>query len=666
MIVMAPGELIQRSGQRPPRAALAWLVVLGLLAAWPHVICQAEPVSPGADVLFLFTPEDYDWGLAAMNGSADAVSVSRTAASFMNKGFVYEQNSSGTYIEIGGLAPPAGSWNWTLLKWGANGSWEEWQGSARELTVRPGEAIAWCPGNELPLAPDPLTKYPWPMFKSNSARTGGSLSPVPAGNLTFWTRQLEAPVLASPCAAAGKLFVVAGGNSDQASISALNTTDGTVAWQRQLGASGPQLSSPAYSDGRVFVGLSTGMLRAFDARSGSPAWEYPTPAGPYGITSSPLIVRGDVIFAGGDGIVRRLDRNGALVWQAQLNASSGSGSSPAVWIDRAGKGPSDRLVMATDGGGIACLNLSDGAALWSVGLGLEFGTGLVAGTPAISQYADAYVPVINRYSSGAWRSMNLYGINLKDSIIQWNASYGASGSSPAFLEDGLFLGTGTELTGHHPTRGTRFWGIPVASMDGSPAVSRGYIFFASNNTNGTVGCARVGGLLEWTRDLGTPFRSSPVMADGRLFICGMDGRVFCLGRSPETRISAVLIPPASSLSAGATAELRAVFNNTGDAPATFTAYLTVDGNRTAVKKGPMFISPGENRTVVLDWKAEKGRHELNLSLDGADAVLNGTTIDVKAAPQGCAVVWAILPVLGTAASLPVIPLMTQRKGGGRR
>ena len=131
MIIMARGGLIRREGLKLPRAALAWLVILSLLAACPQVICSAEPTSGKADVLFFFTPEDYVWGSSAVNGTADAVTVSRNAASFMNKGFVYEEKSSGTYIEIGGLAPPSGSWNWTLLNWGANGSWEVWQGSAR-------------------------------------------------------------------------------------------------------------------------------------------------------------------------------------------------------------------------------------------------------------------------------------------------------------------------------------------------------------------------------------------------------------------------------------------------------------------------------------------------------------------------------------------------------
>jgi outer membrane protein assembly factor BamB len=662
---MALGERMQRMGTGPPRAALAWLVVLGLLAAWPQVICPAEPVSGKADVLFFFTPEDYDWGVATVNGSADAVSVSRNAASFMNKGFIYEEKSSGTYIEIGGLAPPAGSWNWTLLNWGAKGGWEVWQGSARELSVKPGEAIAWCPGNELPPAPDPLTRYPWPMFKSNAARTGGSLSPVPAGNGTYWDAWVGGPIWSSPCVASGKVITVVSGEVGNAMLAALNETDGNVAWKRDLGVSGLQLSSPAYSEGRVFVGLSDGRLMAFDVRTGEPAWEFNTSAGAWGISSSPAIVRGDVLFAGGDGIVRRLDRNGALIWQAQLNTNSGSRSSLAVWIDRTGKGPSDRLVIATAGGGLACLNLSDGAALWSIRLGLNPATGLVEGTPAISQYAEVYVPVINSEASGAWSSMNLYGINLGDSIIQWNASYGASASSPAYQEDGLFLGTGTELTGHHPTRGTRSWGIPLAPY-GAPAVSRGYIYFALTDDNGTVGCARVGGLLEWTRDLGARFRSSPAIADGRIFLCGYDGRVFCLGRAPEAHISAVLIPPASSPSAGATAKLKAVFNNWGDKSATFTAYLTVDGNRTAMKKGALVIPAGENRTVVFEWKAEKGRHELNLSLDGAEATVKGTTVEVKAASGACASAVAVLPVVGFAAAVPLILAVSKRKGGIKR
>jgi hypothetical protein len=118
--------------------------------------------------------------------------------------------------------------------------------------------------------------------------------------------------------------------------------------------------------------------------------------------------------------------------------------------------------------------------------------------------------------------------------------------------------------------------------------------------------------------------------------------------------------------AGATAELRAVFNNTGDIPATFTAYLTVDGIRTSVKKGPLVISPGENRTVVLDWKADGRGHEFNLSLDGADAVIFGTVIYSKGSPDVCAVAMAILPVVGFALAVPLIVALIGRRGGGTR
>jgi len=664
---MAQKESFRRTGAMRPRAAPAAAAVLLLLAAWPQAICSAEPSTGKVDVLFYFTPEDYAWGTSDVNGTIDAVAASTNAASSLNKGFVYTPGAGGPYIEIGGLAPPPGAWNWTLLKWEADGGWQEWSGPARGLSIGPGEAIAWCPGNELFPAPDPLTRYPWTMFKANAARTAGSLSPVPASNLTFWTAQLGSPVLSSPCVATGKLFVVAGGSGGgQAVLTALDVSDGSAAWHRDLGASGPVACSPAYYNGLVFVVLGDGSLAAFHARTGEPAWEFNGSAGGGPVSSSPAIVNGDVIFSAGNGGVFRVHGDGTAVWQAQTKATAGTQSSPAVWQDRAGKGPSDRLVVATAGGGLACLNLSDGAELWSIGLGLDPATGLVEGTPAISQFGHAFVPVINRDISGAWKSMNLYGINLEDSIIQWNASYPPSPSSPSYQEDGLFLGTGTELTGHHPTRGTRFWGIPLAPVDGSPAACRGYVYFALNASNGTVGCARVGGFLEWSRDLGTAFRSSPVIADGRLFACGMDGRVFCLGRVPQARLSAALRGPAKSPSAGSTIELKAVLNNTGELPATFVAYLTVDGNRTAVRTGTIEVPAGTAKTAVLKWKAEKGAHKLNLTIDGADAAVNGTTINVTASAGACASVAAAVSVVGFAAAAPMILAFSRRRGGAAR
>jgi outer membrane protein assembly factor BamB len=614
------------------------------------------------DVLFHFTPEDYSWGAAFVNGTASAVTVSRNAANLLNRGFVYDKNSTGSYIEIGGLAPPPDSWNWTLLKWGRDTGWQEWIGDPGVLQIKSNEAIGWCPSDMLFPAPDPLSKYPWPMFRSQASRRGESLSPPVLSNLTYWTAKLDAPILSSPCVADGKLFVSAGGeDGGLAKMVCLRETDGSMVWEKEMGAAGPQYSSPAYAHGMVIFGTGNGKVRALRAENGDQLWEY-TANPTENMTSSPVIACGRVIVSGGLGAIHCLDLSGNLIWRAETGAPMGL-SSPAVL---AGGTMSDRLVAATMNGKVFCLNLSDGGQLWNLILGAEMHRDYILATPPISQGGYAFVSLIRNEPPGNPSYLSLFSIYLKDGIQQWTALYNLSESSPALAAGGLFLGTDTEFLGHHPDRGTRSWGIPLAPVDSSPAVAGGYVYFSTNLSNGTVACARVGGGLEWTRDLNTSFFSSPVVADGRLFACGMDGQIFCLGRPPQPRVSAKL-SAASEATVGSRMEVKVLFNNSGEAAAAFTAYLTVDGNRTSLKNGPARIPAGESRTAVFEWTAQKGTHTLGVSLDGADAAVNGTLVNVKPASQSCVIAYAILPVLGGALLLPLIVRMgwNERRGGPR-
>ena len=634
------------------RAASACLLAIVILGACPYVPSsgeQAGGLSGKADVLFYFTPEDYAWGEAYVNGTADAVTVSRNAASFLNKGFIYNVNATGTYIEIGGLAPPPDIWNWTLLKWSQDTGWQEWIGDAAALQIKPFEAIGWCPSDILFPAPDPLSKYPWPMFRAQASRRGESLSPPVLSNLTYWAVRVDAPVLSSPCVADGKLFVSAGGgDGGLAKMVCLRETDGSMIWEKKMGAAGPQYSSPAYAEGMVIFGTGNGKIRALRASNGDQPWEYtadPTEK----ITSSPAIVRGMVLVSGGSGTVHCLDLSGKLIWKAATGAPIEL-SSPAVL---AGGTMSDRLVAATMDGRVFCLNLSDGAQIWNLSLGDALHRDHILATVPISQGGYAFVSLIRDEPPGNPSSLSLYSIYLKDGIIQWNATYTVSESSPALAAGGLFLGTGTEFVGHHPDRGIRSWGIPLAPVNSSPAVAGGYVYFATGGSNGTVACARVAGGLEWTRDSNTSFLSSPVVADGRLFVCGMDGQIFCLGRPPRALLSAKVTAPSEGTD-GSRMDVKVAIRNPGEAGATFTAYLTVDGNRTSLKKGPMELAAGESLTVVLGWTAQKGSHALGISFDGANATVNGTVVNVKPGSQSCAVAYAIPPLLGCAALVPLI------------
>lgn len=82
-------------------------------------------------------------------------------------------------------------------------------------------------------------------------------------------------------------------------------------------ASGPAFlpTTPVAASGRVYVAGDDGLVRAYDAASGLPAWSYAT-AGP--ILVAPTCWNGRVYVGSGDGYVYCLDAgNGALLWRFQ-------------------------------------------------------------------------------------------------------------------------------------------------------------------------------------------------------------------------------------------------------------------------------------------------------------------------------------------------------------
>ncbi|MEM2869300.1 MAG: PQQ-binding-like beta-propeller repeat protein [Thermoplasmata archaeon] len=635
---------VRSSGRAPVAITIVLLLALPILTPFPQARgAGGDPES--VEVLFYFREEYYVWGKVRISGAADAVSVSYSAASDLDKVFQYDESGGQIFIEIGGLSPPPDSWVWCLLLWNiSNSRWEPWERGARELLLRPGDAIAWCPSDLSPPVPDPLSKYPWPMFRSTSGRTGESLSPAPLSNLTQWTTDLSSPVDSTPCVADGKVFVLAGGRGrGPARLLCLDEYSGRLLWQKNLSASDRQYSSPAFHSGMVFFGLSDGRFLAVDALTGETAWEFRARSSEIGISSSPVVHKGHILIAAGDGYVYCLNATGTKRWERDTGAPVHL-CSPAV---RGGK-----VLIGNEAGRFLCLNLTDGDILWSAELG-----GRIRATPAISYEKSenyVFVSVLREELS----IFSLYQFYIPDGTYQFNTSYPASISSPALLGGGLYIGTSAEFVGHHPDRNQRFWGLPFAPVDTSAAAARGYVYFGTSGGRGTMVCARTSGFLEWTFHSESPFFSSPVLADGRVFACTKDGQLYCLGRSPATRIEGFLQGP-SRATEGSEVKLRLTLNNTGDLGTTISLWLTVDGARSSPREGPLELLPGDIKEVSLVWRAREGRHVLGVELNGTDAEVNTVTVEVTKAPRTCAIAAALAILLAFSA-----PLLLVRGGRG--
>lgn len=184
------------------------------------------------------------------------------------------------------------------------------------------------PDGAVTLSTDPAVSY-----RINPTHTG-----LQAANLTsrrlgkHWSRDLAGPI-SYPLIAGGKVFVtVANVGSYGSSLVALDEKTGRTLWGPiDLGGT-YGFSGTAYDQGKVFVVNGDGLVRSFDANSGTPGWSVKA-EGQYSFDSPPTASGGTLylVGAGSGGTVYAFgETSGAIRWTAQV---VGTSSSPAVSAD---------------------------------------------------------------------------------------------------------------------------------------------------------------------------------------------------------------------------------------------------------------------------------------------------------------------------------------------
>jgi outer membrane protein assembly factor BamB len=146
-----------------------------------------------------------------------------------------------------------------------------------------------------------------------------------------WSRDFTGPV-SYPLIADGKVFVTVvtnPGGSYGTTLYALDQATGATLWSQAI-TGAFWWSNAAYDAGRVFVVNYNGLLRAFDAASGAPAWAVQLPG--QGSFTSPPTADGGMVYTGGAGnggtLYAARESDGAVLWTRPV--SNGDRSSPAL------------------------------------------------------------------------------------------------------------------------------------------------------------------------------------------------------------------------------------------------------------------------------------------------------------------------------------------------
>ncbi|WP_312952152.1 outer membrane protein assembly factor BamB [Superficieibacter sp.] len=159
--------------------------------------------------------------------------------------------------------------------------------------------------------------------------------------------------------------------SEKAQVYALNTSDGSVAWQTRV--AGEALSRPVVSDGMVLIHTSNGQLQALNETDGAVKWtvNLDMPALSLRGESAPVTAFGAAIVGGDNGRVSAvLMQQGQMIWQQRISQATGP-----TEIDRLSD--VDTTPIVVDGvvyalaynGNLTALDLRSGQIMWKRELG---------------------------------------------------------------------------------------------------------------------------------------------------------------------------------------------------------------------------------------------------------------------------------------------------------
>ena len=160
-----------------------------------------------------------------------------------------------------------------------------------------------------------LEQNNWPMYQRSSSNEGFSEREPLASKLTArMIFESADPVVSSPAVVDGTLYLTSGGH-ERYSIIAIDAYTGKFIWKREFPA--PVSYSPAVAGHFVYLAVGDGRILGLSAHDGETQWS--SDLGNY-ISSSPTIHNGIVYIGSFDEKLYALDAaNGELLWEHEVN-----------------------------------------------------------------------------------------------------------------------------------------------------------------------------------------------------------------------------------------------------------------------------------------------------------------------------------------------------------
>ncbi|WP_342324041.1 outer membrane protein assembly factor BamB [Kosakonia sp. BYX6] len=313
------------------------------------------------------------------------------------------------------------------------------------------------------------------VVKAVSIDDGREIWSVNLAEKDGWFSTRSAQLSGGVTVSGGHVFI----GSEKAQVYALNTSDGSQAWQTKV--AGEALSRPVVTDGLVLIHTSNGQLQALNESDGAVKWtvNLDMPSLSLRGESAPTSAFGAAIVGGDNGRVSAvLMQQGQLIWQQRISQANGP-----TEIDRLSDVDTTPVVVnnvvyaLAYNGNMTALDLRSGQIMWKRELG------------SVSDF----VVDGNR----------IFIIDQNDRVLALTT------------DGGVTLWTQSDLLHRNLT---------------APALYNGYI--VTGDSEGYVHWINVddGRFVAQQKVDSSGFLTEPVVADGKLLIQAKDGTLYALSR----------------------------------------------------------------------------------------------------------------------------------------